>query len=63
MAEKKKVRVIFELYRDQYEMLQQVVEQYELPDASKALRCLIDYAALDGDWDEIWRQQRCRRCG
>ena len=44
-------------------MLQTVAERYSLPDTSKALRCLLDYAATDGDWEEIFEKVRCRRCG
>ena len=29
----------------------------------KVLRCLLDYAATDGNWDEIFGKVRCRRCG
>lgn len=58
-----KRRVIFEIYPDSYEMLLEITERYQLSDPSKALRCLLDYAATDGDWDEIFKKVRCRRCG
>lgn len=58
-----KVRIPFEVHPDAHEMLALIAERYELPDASKALRCLLDYAATDGDWDEIFKKVRCRRCG
>ena len=58
-----KVKVPFEIQRDDYEMLRTIADRYQLPDASKALRCLLDYAATDGDWDEIFAKVRCRRCG
>ena len=58
-----KVRIPFEVHPDAHEMLMLIAERYELPDASKALRCLLDYAATDGDWDEIFEKVRCRRCG
>lgn len=57
-----KVKVPFEIHPDAYEMLVLIADRYELPDASKALRCLLDYAATDGDWDEIFAKIRCRRC-
>ncbi|HVO14780.1 MAG TPA: hypothetical protein VMV26_06175 [Alphaproteobacteria bacterium] len=63
MSGLKKLRVTFEVYPDSYEMLLEVARRYELPDASKALRCLLDYAATDGDWDDIFKKVRCRRCG
>ena len=58
-----KVETPYELIADQHEMLQTIAERYSLPDASKALRCLLDYVATDGDWDEIFKKVRCRRCG
>ncbi len=58
-----KVKIPFEIHPDGYEMLQNIVERYQVPDVSKALRCLLDYAATDGDWDEIFAKVRCRRCG
>lgn len=58
-----KQRVIFEIYPDSYQMLLEVTRKYDLPDPSKTLRCLLDYAATDGDWDQIFKKIRCRRCG
>jgi hypothetical protein len=55
-----KVRAEFEVNPDSIEMLGRIVERYRLPDPSKALRCLLDYAATDGDWDEIFKTIRCR---
>lgn len=62
MSELPKLRVEFEIYGDSWAMLQEITRRYELQDASKALRCLLDYAATDGDWDKIFKQVRCRRC-
>lgn len=58
-----KKRVIFEINPDSYEMLLEIARRYNFPDPSKALRCLLDYAALEGDWDQIFKTIRCRRCG
>jgi hypothetical protein len=58
-----KIRVTFEIYPDSLQMLQEVATKYAMPDPSKALRCLLDYAATDGDWAEIFEKVRCRRCG
>ena len=58
-----KAQVQFEINPDTFEMLVRIAERYNLPDVSKALRCLLDYAATDGDWDEIFKTVRCRRCG
>lgn len=57
-----KITVPFEIHPDMMEMLVTIVEKYRLSDASKALRCLLDYAATDGDWAEIFGTVRCRRC-
>jgi hypothetical protein len=57
-----KIKVTFEINPDSYELLKQVRDRYKLPDTSKALRCLLDYAAADGDWDEIFAKVRCPRC-
>ena len=58
-----KVKVPFEIHPDAYHMLETIAGRYQLPDPSKALRALLDYAATDGDWDEIFAKIRCRRCG
>lgn len=58
-----KIRVTFEIYPDSLQMLQEIASKYQLPDASKALRCMLDHAATDGDWAQIFEKVRCRRCG
>jgi hypothetical protein len=40
----KKLKVAFEIRPDSFEMLLRAAEQYKIPDPSKALRCLLDYA-------------------
>ena len=57
-----KVTVSFEINNDAEEMLDKIVEEYSLPNRSKAIRCLLDYTASDGDWDQIFKKIRCRRC-
>ncbi len=59
----RKLRVTFEIYPDSLAMLNEIAQREKLPDASKALRCLLDYAATDGDWKQIFQKIRCRRCG
>jgi hypothetical protein len=63
MSQLPKLRVTFEIYPDSLEMLREVAARYAMPDPSKALRCLLDYAATDGDWKAIFEKTRCRRCG
>ena len=62
MSEKKEIS--FDIYSDSEEMLEQIVDKYDLPDKSKALRCLMDYVEeKESDWDEMFATIRCNRCG
>ncbi len=62
MSEKKNVS--FEIYSDSEKMLEQIIDKYDLPDKSKALRCLLDYAEnKESDWDDMFATVRCNRCG
>ena len=59
-----KIDVSFEINSDSEKLLDQIVEKYDLPDKSKALRCLLDYVEeKDFEWDEIFATIRCNRCG
>lgn len=53
----------FDLVADQAAFLQAMADEHSLPDAGKALRCLIDYAMEEADRDAIFTQVRCLRCG
>ena len=56
--------VSFEIYDDSEKMLDQIVDKYDLPDKSKALRCLMDYVEeKESDWDDMFATVRCNRCG
>ena len=62
MSEKKEIS--FEIYSDSEKILEQIVDKYDLPDISKALRCLMDYVEeKESDWDEMFATIRCNRCG
>ena len=62
MSEKKDVS--FEIYSDSDKMLDLITDKYDLPDKSKALRCLMDYVEeQESDWDEMFATIRCNRCG
>ena len=62
MSEKKDVS--FEIYLDSEKMLEQITDKYDLPDKSKALRCLLDYVEeKESDWDDMFATVRCNRCG
>jgi len=61
MFEKKDIS--FEIYSDSEKMLEQIMEKYDLPDKSKALRCLLDYVEENElDWDNMFATIRCNRC-
>ena len=61
MSQKKDVS--FEIYDDSEKMLDQIVDKYDLPDKSKALRCLMDYVEEnESDWDDMFATVRCNRC-
>ena len=57
-----KESITLEINSDAKEMLSSIVDKYNLPDTSKAIRCLLDYTAEVGDWDTIFKKIRCRRC-
>ena len=58
-----KITVEFEVQQDLVKMLEYAAEKYSLGDKSKALRCVLDYVATDGDWEKMFKQIRCIRCG
>ena len=60
---KRKLVESLELEEDQLEWLLDMAAQHGLPDASKALRVVIDHAMYDADEDRIFMERRCRRCG
>ena len=61
--QKRKVLEKLELESDQLEWLREMAGQYGLPDASKALRVVLDHAMMDADEETIFLERRCRRCG
>jgi hypothetical protein len=63
MAVKDKATYTVELDKHQMAFLEEMVQQYDLPDTSKALRVLITYA-LDPETerDRIFSDIRCFDC-
>jgi hypothetical protein len=61
--QKGKIVEPLEIEADQLDWLRQMAESYSLPDASKALRVVLDHAMQDADEDQIFMAIRCRRCG
>ena len=53
-----------ELEKDMMEFLEQMTAMYDLPDVSKAMRCLINYARdVEETRDDIFAEVRCLNCG
>ena len=49
---------------DAKKLIEQIVDKYDLPDESKAIRCLLDYVEeKESEWDEMFATIRCNRCG
>ena len=44
-------------------MLKYAKETYGFRSTSKALRVILDYMVADADWEEVFMNQRCLRCG
>jgi len=61
---KNKETISVELQEDQLNWLADIVEKFELPDESKALRILLDYAIEEAEAEEIFdiENMRCRHC-
>ena len=58
-----KKEITFEINTDSDDMLQKIVEEYKLPDKSKAIRVLLDYVEeKESDWDDMFATVRCNRC-
>ena len=58
-----KKKVTFEINADSDEMLNKIVEDYKLPDKSKAIRVLLDYVEeKETDWDDMFATVRCNKC-
>ena len=57
-----KIEHTFEIQEDAIKMLDKAVEKHNLESRDKALRCLLDYCAEDGDWEDIFETVRCLRC-
>jgi len=60
---KDKATYSIELEKDMMLFLEQMTTQYDLPDVSKAVRCLVDYAlCVEPARDDIFAESRCNRC-
>ena len=53
----KKRKVTFEIQNDLLKMLEVAAEKHNLPSVDKALRCILDFVATDGDWEDIFNTE------
>ncbi len=52
-----------ELEKDMMRFLEQMTDKYELPDVSKAVRCLVNYAQdVETAREDIFAEIRCNTC-
>ena len=60
---KDKATYPIELEKDMMGFLEQMTTQYDLPDVSKAVRCLVNYARyVDTAREGIFAEIRCNTC-
>ena len=64
MADKNKIELTLSLESDHLDWLSEIIKDYDLPDESKAIRILLDYAIEDADKDEVFSpdNMRCKHC-
>ncbi|MBK49578.1 MAG: hypothetical protein FI718_04585 [SAR202 cluster bacterium] len=64
MADKDKIELTLSLESDHLDWLSEIIQDYDLPDESKAIRILLDYAIEDADKDEVFSpdNMRCKHC-
>jgi hypothetical protein len=60
---KDKATYPIELEKDMMSFLEQMTTQYDLPDVSKTVRCLVNYARyVETARDDIFAEIRCDTC-
>ena len=64
MPDKDKIELTLSLESDQLDWISEIIQDYDLPIESKAIRILLDYAIEDADKDEVFSpdNMRCRHC-
>lgn len=61
---KDKALYSFELERDMMEFIEQMTAKHNLPDVSKTMRCMVNYAReVETAQEDIFTQIRCLNCG
>ena len=64
MPDKDKIELTLSLESDHLDWLSEIIQDYDLPDESKAIRILLDYAIEDADKDDVFSpdNMRCKHC-
>lgn len=61
---KDKALYSFELEKDMMEFIEQMTAKHNLPDVSKTMRCLVNYAReVETAQEDIFVEIRCLNCG
>ena len=60
---KDKATYPIELEKDMMAFMEQMTAKYELPDVSKAMRCLVNYVReVENARDDVFSEVRCLSC-
>lgn len=61
---KDKALYSIELEKDMMEFVEQMTAKYNLPDVSKTMRCMVNYAReVETAQEDIFAEIRCLNCG
>lgn len=61
---KDKALYSFELEKDMMEFIEQMTAKHNLPDVSKTMRCMVNYAReVETAQEDIFAEIRCLNCG
>ena len=61
---KDKALYSFELEKDTMQFIEEMTAKYNLPDVSKTMRCMVNYAReVETAQEDIFAEIRCLSCG
>lgn len=61
---KDKALYSFELEKDMMQFIEEMTAKYSLPDVSKTMRCMVNYAReVETAQEDIFAEIRCLSCG
>ena len=61
---KDKALYSFELEKDMMQFVEEMTAKYNLPDVSKTMRCMVNYAReVETAQEDIFAEIRCLNCG